>query len=109
MSKVNCKDCLFYHNGRCEELGEYITPVESECSCFAPKTTKTVVLLDSAWRLVEEKKPTVFDRITASPEMLAEKLVFWEGGWTSRFIQFTSTNREEAIAATVARLKDMAE
>lgn len=54
-------------------------------------------------------KMTVFQQITQSPEVLAEKLVFWEGGWTSRFIQFTSTNREEAIAATVMKLKEVAE
>jgi hypothetical protein len=50
---------------------------------------------------------TVFEIITASPEVLAESLVFWEGGWTSRFIKFTTTNREEAIAATVAKLKEV--
>jgi hypothetical protein len=56
---------------------------------------------------LERDKPTVFDRITASPEVLAESLVFWEGGWTSRFIKFTTTNREEAIAATVAKLREV--
>jgi hypothetical protein len=115
MSKVNCKDCQFYHNGRCEELGEYTTPGECECSWFAPKTTKTVVLLDHAWRLVEEKKPTVFDRITASPEVLAEKMVYAviEKG----LLCFRATliagvlfaTREDAIAATVAKLKEVAE
>ena len=40
MSKVDCKDCQFYHNGRCEELGEYTTPGECKCSWFAPKIIK---------------------------------------------------------------------
>ena len=51
----------------------------------------------------------IFHRITASPEVLAESLVFWEGGWTSRFIRFTTTNQEEAVAATVAKLKEFEE
>lgn len=51
---------------------------------------------------------SVFDQITQSPEVLAESLVFWEGGWTSRFIKFTTTNREEAIAATVEELNKLA-
>lgn len=49
---------------------------------------------------------TLFTHITVSPEVLAPNLVFWEGGWTSRFIQFTTTNREEAIAATLEKLKE---
>ena len=55
-----------------------------------------------------EKFPEMilFHKITASPEVLAESLVFWEGGWTSRFIKFTTTDREEAIAATVEKLKE---
>jgi hypothetical protein len=56
-----------------------------------------------------KKKPSLFDRITASPEVLAESLVFWEGGWTSRFIKFTTTNQEEAISATVEKLKEVME
>ena len=44
MSKVDCKDCQFYHNGKCEELGEYTTPGECECSWFAPKAIKKLVL-----------------------------------------------------------------
>ena len=61
------------------------------------------------WYRFEE--PTLFDRITASPEVLAEKLVYdvewcwfstilWNGVWSSK---------EEAIAATVEKLKEVAE
>lgn len=60
-----------------------------ECICFA-------------------KKPkNLFDYITESPEVLAKSLVFWEGGWTSRFIKFTTTNREDAVSATVESLKEV--
>lgn len=59
-------------------------------------------------------RPTVFHRITASPEVLAEKLVYsiydtdsceW---WTSTLCNYTPWKlKAEAIAATVARLKEV--
>ena len=56
----------------------------------------------------EKNKTTVFDRITASPEVLAEKLVYCHiSGWTSCFINFHTFDRAEAIAATVAKLKEV--
>jgi hypothetical protein len=61
-----------------------------------------------SWEIgAKQLKQTVFESITASPEALAPHLVFWEGGWTSRFIKFTTTNQEEAIAATVEKLKEV--
>ena len=61
-----------------------------------------------------ERKPTIFQQITASPEVLAEKLVYsffdcdgynW---WTSTLCNHTQwESRAEAIVATVARLKDV--
>lgn len=76
------------------------------------------------WKKCEttEKKQTLFDRITQSPEGLAEALVrseHWtitsespEKGieheyWTSIFIDMLYPTKAEAIAATVARLKEM--
>jgi hypothetical protein len=56
---------------------------------------------------------TVFDRITASEEVLAEKLVFRkyyilrDERWTSNVINFEFETKPEAIAATVARLKEV--
>lgn len=61
---------------------------------------------------------TVFDRITASPEVLAEVLVYESPGYNkdgdkdvfyrSKVDKFwVYTTREEAIAATVARLKEV--
>ena len=66
-------------------------------------------MIEDKKRKQVQMKQTLFHRITQSPEVLAESLVFWEGGWTSRFIKFTTTNREEAVTATVAKLKEVAE
>lgn len=67
------------------------------------------------WRDVESS--SVFDRIAASPEVLAESVVYtYEmaiGGsmfkvyWTSPFIENFYPDRADAIAATVARLKEV--
>jgi hypothetical protein len=64
-----------------------------------------------AWK----SKPTVFDRITQSPEALAEKLLYAPLGefcklWYSTVLPGEHWNvKEEAIAATVAKLKDVEE
>ena len=66
---------------------------------------------------------TVFHRITASPEVLAEAIVYEErehsilsekgcgaifpGGWTSSIIEYSYSTKEESIAATVAKLKEV--
>jgi hypothetical protein len=62
---------------------------------------------------------TLFSRITASPEVLAESVVYtYEmaiGGsmfrvyWTSPFVENFYPDKPEAIAATVAKLKEVAE
>lgn len=70
---------------------------------------------------------TLFDHITQSPEVLAEKLVYrrnckmihqddkrtleyWTYSWKSSVIPGQSfETKEEAIAATVAKLKEVAE
>lgn len=56
-------------------------------------------------------KPTVFDRITASPEVLAEKLVYrydGNGTWRSFLLYgYEFLTKEEAIAATVEKLKEV--
>jgi hypothetical protein len=115
MSKVNCKDCQFYHNGRCEELGEYTTPGECECSWFAPKAVKTVVLQDNSWRIIEKKKQSLFDRITSSPEVLAPCFVEkqpdqWDDDDYAYYSYLTKewyATEDKAIAATVAKLKEV--
>ena len=57
---------------------------------------------------------TVFDRITVNEETLAEKLVHFESPvwreayWTSTVIEYSEFDSyEEAIAATVAKLKEV--
>jgi hypothetical protein len=59
-----------------------------------------------------KKKPSLFDRITQSPEVLAEFLVFRDfmtGMWTSLTGIEKCCSFTEAIAATVAKLKEVAE
>ena len=64
------------------------------------------------------QRNTVFDRITASPEVLAEKLVYHiiltdcmnrnRGYWRSTFFPCNKyLTKEKAIAATVAKLKEV--
>lgn len=85
-----------------------------------------------SWEIgAKQLKQTVFDRISASPEVLAEKLVYIEGlkmtskskyydGWTTHEIipqdiwKSTITHesyktKSEAIAATVAKLKEVSD
>ena len=68
------------------------------------------------WKIGESQpKPTLFARITASPEVLAEKLVFDCGdkdgdgyrAWYSSVTEMYYFEESEAIAATVARLKEV--
>ena len=62
-------------------------------------------------------KPTVFDQITASPDVLAERLVYlvrssYNGAtnyyWRSTVVDAAWKTKTEAIAATVERLKEVA-
>lgn len=61
-----------------------------------------------------EKFPemTIFDRITASPEVLAEKMVYrydGNGTWRSFLLYgYEFLAKEEAIAATVEKLNEVA-
>ena len=57
---------------------------------------------------------TIFHRITASPEMLAEKLVYserldycYEEWYSTLFSDKVFDTKSEAIAATVARLNEV--
>lgn len=78
-------------------------------------------MIEDKKRKQEQPKPTVFDSITASPEVLAEKLVYnkmymiqdgvlqyWVSSYFSTIIKGKSWEYEtEAIAATVAKLKEV--
>lgn len=60
-------------------------------------------------------QPTLFNRITASPEVLAEKLVYsikiisgCEIMYSSNVLDICYNTKEKAIRATVAKLKEVA-
>ena len=58
----------------------------------------------------ELEDATVFDKIKQSPEAPAEKLVYEDfGGWWSVLFDYDCNwdSRDEAIAATVAKLKEV--
>jgi hypothetical protein len=97
MSNDLCKKCFFY----------------DEPLCSYQYNVKRDVDICKYFKAIPQ---TVFDRITASPEVLAEKLVYcvfnaWgESHWKSTVIgekKFPTLTK--AIAATVARLKEVAE
>ena len=67
---------------------------------------------DDDKREIDVLPMTLFDRITASPEVLAEKLVYYlryGNCYASSITSDVFKSKEEAIAATVAKLKEVAE
>lgn len=68
-------------------------------------------------KVADFPEQSVFDKITASPEVLAEKMTYWQYdpdqtrcGWTNNVIVGQLfKNYHEAIAATVAKLKEQAQ
>lgn len=102
MSKhIMCNECEMCDGDRCTYF-DNDSDRESTLACI----------------LFEPKNPTLFDRITASPEVLAGRFVYkilsmgvnrrsyiW---WKSSIIPDVDfTNREEALAATVEKLKEV--
>lgn len=99
---IMCSECKMCDGDRCNYF-DNDSDRESTIACI----------------LFEPQHPTLFDRITASPEVLAEKLVFAIGRivpdynhvvtlWYSTIIpDITFETRTEAIAATVAKLKEV--
>jgi hypothetical protein len=75
------------------------------------------VMLEDKRKKAEQMRKTVFAKITASPETLADKLVFYDndtGGYMSTITNKgvnewsgTYNSEAEAIAATVAKLKEV--
>lgn len=98
-----CKDCK---NMNCPE---------NRVNCKYPDAVACAFYRDTP--------PTVFDRITGSPEVLAEAIVYEEyehsildtdgcgatfpGGYTSAILDFSYGTKAEAIAATVEKLKEV--
>ena len=96
------KECPF-----CRSLRIVKTPKEDTSIC-----------LTCGFFLKDKNKPTVFDRITTSPEVLAPYFVFMKAvfvtninpkqQWISTLTEEVYPTRAEALAATVAKLKEIA-
>ena len=96
----------------CDSIGSLVNDAEFEGRLYC-KNCKTSILMG------EELDCNLFDRITASPEVLAEKLVHEAiivdefgghyGCYKSTIVGGRWFKKSEAIAATVAKLKEVAE
>lgn len=89
----------------CDSIGSLVDDAEFEGRLYC-KNCNTSILMG------EELDCNLFDRITASPETLAAELVFWghdkDGEWyTSHLLDEDYHTEAEAIAATVAKLKEV--
>jgi hypothetical protein len=75
------------------------------------------VMLEDKRKKAEQMSNTVFHHITASPEVLAEKFIglIFDHRFTSKYRYYSMltgefyNSREEAHAATVAKLKEVGE
>ncbi len=102
---MKCADCRWFHK-------ENEICLKDGCSVFG-------IYIDDECEYVNNM--TVFEKITASPEVLAEKFIFkqWNAfdakwGWFSLLLMDGYTidspwfeSYEEAIAATVTKLKEV--
>ena len=96
---------------KCIWCGGVVNPGLAGCGYYCPHCDEDLTEADV-------NDMTVFETITASPEVLAEKLVFWmswhkaDGSveWfaVSTIVEGKWGTREAAIAATVAKLKEVA-
>lgn len=126
MCKKTCKDCL-----HCTVDDDEVLCVDMPWHYPFGGEDRTELDKEACEYFVERDKPTVFDRITASPETLAEKLVYktavegqktvydrrGRGVGVRSYIYYvwkssvtgddTYTSEKEALAATVARLKEV--
>jgi hypothetical protein len=105
MEKKTCGECKHFDRvlGICDLTDDFSTVMSNTLACVDFEICP---------------KPTVFQQITASPEVLAEKLVYseWIEAFDKSLLVYRSTilgskhfkSYAEAIAATVARLKEIA-
>lgn len=100
-SEEHCEKCAFLLNNECENFNDDIP----RCEAIDRKDGKNVYFLEVK---------TNFDKITVSPEALAEQLVYsaWDGfngtlfsGIASDGIRYSYKTREEAVAVTLEWLK----
>lgn len=97
MSDIMCNECKRCEGDLCTYFDNY-SDRESTIACI----------------LFEPKKPTLFDRITASPEVLAGEFVEMMYDRVAGDYRYYSmltgefyNSREEAISVTVAKLKEV--
>lgn len=111
MSKNTCKDCLHCSIEDADEV--YCSGMPWHYPFGGSDTT--TLDREACEHFLERDKPTLFHRITASPEALAEKLVYCEeperfceaASWCSLLLGKVSyAKKAEAIAATVAKLNE---
>lgn len=109
MSKKTCKDCL-----HCTVDSDEVLCVDMPWHYPFGGSDSTTPDKEACDYFDERDKPTIFDRITESPETLAEKLVYIDGSqrvfntiWRSTLLPNKYWKTEaEALAATVAKLKE---
>lgn len=100
----NCGEC------------RYFNPLSNLCIVLGGKVSKSATGCPANYI----KPPTLFQEITASPEVLAEKLVYKKidsfyctsGAvvrWTSTISDWEYDTKSEAISATLAKLREAAE
>ena len=110
LNKKTCGECI--HLESIEPMGLCKTTGKPLCLSKLPACSK-----------YEQKTQTLFDRITASSEVLAESIVYEEcehsiltkdgigatfpGGYTSPILEYSYRTKAEAIAATVEKLKEV--
>lgn len=89
----------------CVECGCKVIPSDIHGLYYCPHCEENLNATDDV------RDYTVFDQITASPEVLAEDMVYEIGAmWASTLIVDTTFDSyEEAVAATVAKLKEIAQ
>lgn len=116
MNNKTCGECRFlipeydrHGRGKCYCTDNRYLPSCGACKAFAER--------------YGGNSPTVFDTIAVSPEVLAERSVYClssdlrrtndgkfivKRNWTSPFIDRCYGTRDDAFAATVARLQEVA-
>jgi hypothetical protein len=96
MKNKTCGECKFYSYGNCNKIKDVLYLHNTNIACIA----------------FESKNPTIFDRITASPEVLAPYFVRADFDepflpWFSTLTNESFETHEQAIAATVKKLKEV--
>lgn len=99
MSSKTCKDCAAWQHNTYREW-HYCAQGQGDICSGDKKACKYF------------KSATIFQKITESPEVLAEEIIFCihddsEFWWTSNILDKYYNSRAEAIAATVSKLKEV--